>query len=108
MNKNDVVKILSAYLYDWVIECFINIIKEDINLSNSKLITDYIDAFNISKYKLPDIQNPQYSKKVNELEFLMYYIKSKKVKDTYDYKEDEFPGLYGNIYKLPINNIKKN
>ena len=32
----------------------------------------------------------------------MYYIKSKKIDDTYDYNEDLFPGLYGEIHKLPI------
>jgi hypothetical protein len=102
MNKNDVVKILSAYLYDWVIECVCNIIKEDVNSTHPKTIVEYVDAFNNSKHKFPDITNPQYSKNVNELEYLIYYIKSKKVSDTYDYKEDEFPGLYGNVYKLPI------
>jgi len=102
MNKNDIVKILSAYLYDWVIECVINTIKEDVTTSHPKLITNYVDEFDISKQKFPDINNPQYSKNVNELEYLMYYIKSKKVVDIYDYKEDEFPGLFGNVYKLPI------
>jgi hypothetical protein len=102
MNKNDIVKILSAYLYDWVIECTINSIKDDVNTSHPKYITDYINGFNASMYKFPDINNPQYSKNINELEYLMYYIRSKKVADTYDYKEDEFPGLYGNVIKLPI------
>ena len=102
MNKNDIVKILSAYLYDWVIECIINSIRDDVNTSHPKLIKDYINGFNSSLHKFPDINNQQYSKNINELEYLMYYIKSKKVKDTYDYKEDEFPGLYGNILKLPI------
>lgn len=102
MNKNDVVKILSAYLYDWVIECVCNVIKEDINTSHPKNIVEYVDSFNSSKQKFPDITNPQYSKNVNELEYLIYYIKSKKISDTYDYKEDEFPGLYGNVYKLPV------
>jgi len=102
MNKNDVVKILSAYLYDWVMECVIDNIKDNVNNSHSKSITEYINKFDIYKYKYPDIINPKYSKNINELEFLMYYIKSKKNTDNYDYKEDEFPGLYGNIYKLPI------
>ena len=102
MNKNDVIKILCAYLYDWVIECTINIIKDEVNTSHPKSITDYIDGFNATKSKLPDILNPQYSNNINELEFLMYYLKSKKVEDIYDYNEDNFPGLYGNIHKLPI------
>ena len=102
MNNNDVIKILSAYLYDWVMECIINSIRDDINTSHPKFITDYINGLNSSIHKFPDINNQQYSKNINDLEYLMYYIKSKKVNDVYDYKEDEFPGLYGNIYKLPI------
>jgi hypothetical protein len=102
MNKNDIIKILSAYLYDCVMESVINIIKEDIKSTHPKLITEYIDSFDSFKYKFNDISNPQYSNNINELEYLIYYIKSKKITDTYDYKEDEFPGLYGDIYKLPI------
>ena len=102
MNKNDIVKILSAYLYDWIMECIINSIRDDVNTSHPKFVIDYINGFNSSIHKFPDIDNQQYSKNINELEYLMYYIKSKKVKDTYDYKEDEFPGLYGNIINLPI------
>ena len=107
MNKNDVVKILSAYLYDWVIECIINIIKDDVVTSHPKLIVEYIDMFNKYKHRFNDINNSQYSNKINELEYLIYYIKSKKTLDLYDYKEDEFPGLYGNVFKLPIVPQKK-
>lgn len=107
MNPNDVVKILSAYLYDWVMECVINLIREDINTTHPKLITDYINNFDTIRHKFVDIDNPQYSTNVNELEYLMYYVKSKKVSDTYDYKEDEFPGLYGNVIKLPVVTKKK-
>jgi hypothetical protein len=107
MNPNDIVKILSAYLYDWVMECVINLIREDVNASHPKLITEYINDFNSIQHKFEDIDNPQYSTTINELEYLMYYVKSKKVLDTYDYKEDDFPGLYGNVIKLPIVPKKK-
>lgn len=102
MNKNDIVKILSAYLYDWTMECLINTIKEDIKESHPQTITDYINKFDSFKFKFSDIENQQYASNINELEYLMYYVKSKKVSDTYDYKEDEFPGLYGNVIKLPV------
>ena len=108
MNKNDIVKILSAYLYDWVIECVIDLIREDINTSHPKLIVDYINMYNSYKHKFEDIDNQQYSSNINELEYLIYYVKSKKLTDVYDYKEDEFPGLYGNVIKLPIVPKKKN
>ena len=107
MNKNDVVKILSAYLYDWVIECIINLIREDINTTQPKLIGDYINDFETIKYKFEDINNQQYSANINELEYLIYYIKSKKILDIYDYREDKFPGLYGNVLKLQFVPSKK-
>lgn len=108
MNKNDIVKILSAYLYDWVMECVINLIKEDINQSHPKIITDYINSFDSFKYKFKDITNQQYATNINELEYLMYYVKSKNLTEIYDHKEDEFPGLYGNVIKLPVVPKKKN
>ncbi len=37
----------------------------------------------------------------NELEKLVYFEKSVKTSDVYDTKEDEFPGLIGEIIKLP-------
>jgi hypothetical protein len=101
MNKNDVVKILSAYLYDCVIEIAINLLKKNIESLNQKFITEYINKLNFYIKKLPDIINPQYSNGINELEYLIYYKKSKKIEDTYDYAEDDFPGLYGNVIKLP-------
>ena len=101
MPKNEVVKIITSYLYDYLIETVIDVIKQDINTSHPELITTYID--NLEKYKhiYPEISYPQHSKELNELEYLIYYVKSAKVNDTYDYNEDEFPGLYGDIKKLP-------
>lgn len=107
MNKNDIVKILSAYLYDWVMESVINLIRDDVNSTHPKLITEYVNNFESIKNKFEDINNQQYSTNLNELEYLMYYVKSKKVTDIYDYKEDEFPGLYGNVVKLPLVPKKK-
>ncbi len=107
MPKNEVVKIITAYLYDYTIESVINIIREQVNISHPKLITDYIDMVDNFKIKYPDINNPQHSKDLNELEYLIYYTKSIKVGDTYDYNEDEFPGLYGDIIKLPTAPPKK-
>lgn len=101
MPKNEVVKIITSYLYDYLIETVIDVIKQDINTSHPKLITTYID--NLEKYKhiYPEITYPQHSKELNELQYLIYYVKSIKISDTYDYNEDEFPGLYGDVKKLP-------
>ena len=113
MSNNEIVKIIIAYLYDFLIESIINIIKEDIKHSHPQLITNYIDM--VDKYKriYPDMNNTQFNNNINEIEYLIYYLKSIKIEDTYDYNEDEFPGLYGNVHKLPVyikpknNNIKK-
>lgn len=111
MNPNDVVKILCAYLYDWTMECVIKNIKsriESIPVSQTqtktqpKIITKYIDYFTNAKKKYPDITNSQYSHSVNELEYLIYYMKGNNNFDTYDINEDNFTGLYGDVYKLPI------
>ncbi len=99
MPKNEVVKIVVSYLYDYMIESIIGVIKDNFKQSHPKLITNYIDTISKYKYLYPDIDNPQHSRELNELEYLVYYVKSIKVTDTYDYNEDEFPGLYGNIRK---------
>ena len=107
MPKNEIIKIIIAYLYDYSIETIINSIKNNINTNHPKEINEYIDMFDEYQRLYPDINNLQYANEVNELEYLMYYIKSIKVTDTYDYNEDKFNGLYGDIYKLPDASKKK-
>jgi hypothetical protein len=101
MPKSEVIKIVSAYLYDYMIETVINIIKDNIEDSHPKNINDYMNNFNKYRQALPDIDNIHHANDVNELEYLIYYVKSIKTEDLYDYNEDLFPGLYGKIYKLP-------
>lgn len=107
MPKSEVIKIVSAYLYDYMIEVIINLIKDNINVSHPKTINDHID--NLTKYRqtFPDIDNIHHANVLNELEYLIYYIKSIKTEDLYDYNEDLFPGLYGKIYKLPSAPMKE-
>ena len=102
MPKNDILKIVLAYLYDYTIENVLSLVKNDIKNDHSKSLEDYKNDINkIAKF-YPDINNNQYSDKINELEYLIYFIKSKKIEDLYDYNEDKFPGLFGKIYKLPV------
>lgn len=101
MPKSEVIKIVSAYLYDYMIETVINIIKDNIKKSHPKNINDYMNNFNKYRQILPDIDNIHHANDVNELEYLIYYVKSIKTEDLYDYNEDLFPGLYGKIHKLP-------
>lgn len=101
MPKNDIMKIIAAYLYDYLMESVINVIKDEIKASHPKNITELINNFDNIRGSYYDITNPQYSKDINELEYLMYYVKSKRVDDLYDYNEDLFPGLYGDVKDLP-------
>lgn len=107
MPKNEVVKIVSAYLYDYMIETILSIIKSNVKNSHPKLIDDYINSFDKYKQIIPDISNVHHQNDINELEYLIYYLKSIKTEDLYDYQEDLFPGLYGKIYKLPTAPIKQ-
>lgn len=101
MPKTEVIKIVSAYLYDHMIETVINIIKDNVKNSHPKNINDYINNFNEYRQILPDIDNIHHANDVNELEYLIYYVKSIKTEDLYDYNEDLFPGLYGKVHRLP-------
>jgi hypothetical protein len=107
MPKNEVIKIVASHLYDYTIEIIINLIKNNINTSHPKPIVDYIN--NLERYKqlYPDIDNIHHADTLNELEYLIYYVKSIKTEDIYDYNEDLFPGLYGKINKLPSAQIKE-
>jgi hypothetical protein len=107
MPKNEVIKIVTAYLYDYMIELVINIIKKNIINTQPQYIYDYINKLNKYKEKLPDIDNNHHVNDVNELEYLIYYVKSKKTEDLYDYNEDLFPGLFGKVYKLPTAPLKE-
>ena len=101
MPKSEVIKIVTAYLYDYLIETVINLIKNNVNNSHPKTINDYINNFNKYKRIFPDINNIHHANDVNELEYMIYYLKSIKTEDLYDYSEDLFPGLYGQVHKLP-------
>jgi hypothetical protein len=101
MPKSEVIKIVSAHLYDYTVEVVINLIKENITTNQPKFIDEYINNLEKYKQRFPDIENIHNANILNELEYLMYYVKTIKTEDLYDYNEDLFPGLYGNIHKLP-------
>ena len=65
MPKSDVIKIVSAYLYDYMIETVINIIKENVTNSHPKNINDYMNNFDKYRQILPDIDNIHHANDVN-------------------------------------------
>ena len=106
MSHTEMIKIITSYFYDYLIESVINNMKENINNSDINLINKFMKKYDTVKLKFNDIDNIQFSKYKNELEYLIYYNKSLKIIDTNDNNEDLFPGLYGNVYKLSQAPIK--
>jgi hypothetical protein len=101
MPKNEIVKIITAYLYDFILETIINIFKNNILKEQSKYIYDYTNSFEKLLFKYPDLSNQLFSIDIDNLYNIIYYEKSKKNDNLYDEFEDEFPGLFGNVLKLP-------
>ena len=91
MPKNDITKIVTSYLYDYVIEMVLMTFKDLILNSPLKSLNYNVDEFEIYKHLFEDMKNSQYSKQVNELEKIIYKEKSVKVTDFYDYNADKFP-----------------
>jgi hypothetical protein len=100
MSKNDISKIFMAYLYDTLIDNVINIFKKNISKEDNYIYNNF-NKFDIIKHKYPDISNKMYTTSINDIDNIIYYEKNIKEDDIYDYNEDVFPGLYGNIHTLP-------
>lgn len=105
MSKNDVAKTFMAYLYDNMLDSIINIFKKDILKDNNYLYNNFKKLDHI-KNKYPDISNKLYADSVNDIDNIIYHDKIVKDEDIYDYNEDIFLGLYGNVHKLPTAPIK--
>ena len=105
ISKNDISKTFMAYLYDNMIENVINIFKKDIRKENNYLYNNFKKLDYIKK-KYPDISNKLYTDSINDIDNIIYHDKLVKDDDIYDYNEDIFLGLYGNVHKLPIAPLK--
>lgn len=105
VNKNDIAKIFMAYLYDNMIDNIINIFKKDIKKEDNYLYNNF-KKLDLIKYKYPDISNKLYTDSINDIDNIIYHDKIIKDDDIYDYNEDIFLGLYGNVHKLPTAPLK--
>jgi hypothetical protein len=103
INKNELVKMISAQMFDKYIEFIIakfkQVVKQN-NLHNAKLPYEY----NINNYtrllaKYPDINKNIYKEEVADLQNMMYREHTKA--SEYDENEDAFRGLTGDIIRLP-------
>lgn len=101
MPKNEIVKIITAYLYDFTLETIISIFKNNIIKEQPKYIYDYVNSFEKLIHKYPDLNSKSFAMDIDNLQNIIYYEKGKLNNNLYDEYEDEFPGLFGNILKLP-------
>ena len=106
MNKNEVSKIFMSYLYDNLIENIINIFKKDISTKEDNYIYKNLNKLELIKKTYPDVDNSMYAKSLNDIDNIIYNYKNIKEEDIYDYNEDIFPGLYGNLHILPFAPLK--
>lgn len=104
-SKNDISKTFMAYLYDSMIENVINIFKKDMRKEDNYLYNNF-KKLDYIKNKYPDISNKLYMDSINDIDNIIYHDKIVKDDDIYDYNEDIFLGLYGNVHKLPTAPLK--
>ncbi|QKF93984.1 hypothetical protein QKU48_gp0526 [Fadolivirus algeromassiliense] len=98
MNNNEHIKIMIGTLYDNLL----TIVNDEIIQSCSKnemTLQKFYKLLNKINSKI--IEVPTDIKSFNDLEKIIYNEKIVRLEDKYDGKEDEFPGLLGDIIELP-------
>ena len=99
LNVNEHTKIMVSTLYDHILMILTNQVIQIINDKKEILLQEFNRIIN----KINDVIDfPKESELFNQLERMVYFDKYVKIQDVYDKKEDEFPGLVGDIVKLPI------
>lgn len=105
LNDTEYFKIIISKLHNDIVVAIGNKIIKYFDNKKEVMINDFYKL--IKKINTNIINIPDNSKLYNELERLVYSEKIIKTKDVYDVKEDEFPGLTGDIIKLPLYNGKQ-
>lgn len=100
LNNSEYFKIVVSKLHDNIEIIAGNHVIEHLEKHKEKATLQYFYKL-MRKVNSHIIGIPDNSKLYNELERLAYYEKVIKTKDEYDNKDDEFPGLIGNVIKLP-------
>ncbi|ARF09424.1 hypothetical protein Indivirus_1_47 [Indivirus ILV1] len=103
LNNSEYFKIVVSKLHDNIMSLVGNHLIEYFEKHKDTSTIQYFYKL-IRKINSNIIVIPDNSKIYNELERLAYYEKIIKTKDKYDHKDDEFPGLIGDVIKLPIYN----
>jgi hypothetical protein len=99
--QNDIIKLIFSHLYDFYIEENIKSMYDYVKSNDAKTLIEYKQDFEMMQLKIPDILDDRFSKKISELEYLMYKVKSLSTNKIDDESENTFTGLYDNVYKLP-------
>ena len=105
MEKNDVIKIMTSYFYDKMLKDLLE--NFAISAKPHKELEYYLDIFRSIKNTFPNIVNDQYKIEYDTMINDIYYNLTDNISDTYDKKEDEFPGLFGKVIMLPNRQEKK-
>ena len=104
MSNSEHIKMMMSKFYDDLLD-ILN--QQVIKIFNNKKITLQQFTKLINKINRKLIEFPKNSELYNNLEKLFYYQKVIKTENIYDKKDDLFPGILGEIIKLPIAPKKK-
>lgn len=99
LNDNENMKLIISKIYDDVIAMINNEIIKNINNKKEITLQKFEKLLKIYDKKIIDI--PRNTDLYYDLEKIIFYEKVVKTIDKYDKKEDYFPGLFGDIIKLP-------
>jgi hypothetical protein len=98
-NESEHLKILLSTFHDNIISMLNTEILNYIEKKKGILLQHFEKI--IDKISKNIIEIPRDGKMYNELQKIVYYEKAFKTEDKYDKKEDDFPGLIGDIIQLP-------
>lgn len=99
-TPEEITKLTVSKLYDDILEMMFIKALEFINKKKNIHFYDFNKL--IRSLEANYMPFPKESPLYQELRSIIFYSKYKKTKKEYDTNEDEFPGLYGDIIKLPI------
>lgn len=99
INANHQIKLMIAKLYDDILQAVHNKIYRNINAMKAIDFKKFLKTINGFEKKI--FPFPKDSELYLSLQHLVFYEKYVKSEKKYDVKEDKFPGLEGDIIKLP-------
>ncbi|AYV82382.1 MAG: hypothetical protein Homavirus41_1, partial [Homavirus sp.] len=106
LTNQENLKVLISKLYDDIVVAIYNKILGKIN--NKKSITFYEFEYMLNSYNNKLVELSKDSVYYDNLNNIVTYEKYSKTKKEYDINEDTFPGLYGDVIKIPSYNETHN